>query len=149
MSFTDQINNDIKQAMLAKDSVSLNALRSIKSALLLAKTETGSGEITDETVLGILQKMVKQRKDSIAVFEQQNRADLAEEEKAQLNVVMKYLPKQLDESEIKAIVQAAVNESGASGIKDMGKVMGLVTKQIAGKADNKTVSAIVKELLGA
>lgn len=139
---------EIKNAMLAKDSVALAALRAIKSAFLLAQTDGSGKELTEEDEMTILNKMVKQRKDSIAVYEQQNRADLAEEEKAQLAVILKYLPAQMSDEELESLISNLIAELGASGMKDMGKVMGALQPKIAGKADGKTASSIVKKLLG-
>lgn len=148
MSLSSSINTEIKNAMLAKDSVALAALRAIKSAFLLAQTDGSGKELTEEDEMAILNKMVKQRKDSIAVYEQQNRADLAEEEKAQLAVILKYLPAQMSDEELESLISNLIAELGASGMKDMGKVMGALQPKIAGKADGKTASSIVKKLLG-
>jgi uncharacterized protein len=150
MSLEIQINNDIKQAMLAKDSRKLNALRAIKAALLLEKTgkDVSSGEIPESVELKLLQKLVKQRRESATIYVAQNRADLAEEEDFQAAIIEKYLPEQLSEEQIKAIVAAIITETGATSVKDMGKVMGAATKKVAGKADNQLISRIVKELLG-
>jgi len=148
MSLSSSINTEIKNAMLAKDSVALAALRAIKSAFLLAQTDGSGKELTEEDEMAILDKMVKQRKDSIAVYEQQNRADLAEEEKAQLAVILKYLPAQMSDEELESLISNLIAELGASGMKDMGKVMGALQPKIAGKADGKTASSIVKKLLG-
>lgn len=143
------INNDIKQAMLSKDKRKLEALRAIKAALLLEKTGAGIGgaEIPEEVELKLLQKLVKQRKESSILYKEQNRADLAEDEDYQASIIENYLPEQMSEEEIIAIVKAIVEETGASSMKDMGKVMGMASKKLAGKADNKTVSNIVKQLL--
>ncbi len=148
MSLSSSINTEIKNAMLAKDSVALASLRAIKSAFLLAQTDGSGKELTEEDELAILNKMVKQRKDSIAVYEQQDRADLAEEEKAQLAVILKYLPAQMSDEELESLISNLISELGASGMKDMGKVMGALQPKIAGKADGKTASSIVKKLLG-
>lgn len=148
MLLSSSINTEIKNAMLAKDSVALAALRAIKSAFLLAQTDGSGKELTEEDEMTILNKMVKQRKDSIAVYEQQNRADLAEEEKAQLAVILKYLPAQMSDEELESLISNLIAELGASGMKDMGKVMGALQPKIAGKADGKTASSIVKKLLG-
>lgn len=148
MSLSSSINTEIKNAMLAKDSVALAALRAIKSAFLLAQTDGSGKGLTEEDEMTILNKMVKQRKDSIAVYEQQNRADLAEEEKAQLAVILKYLPAQMSDEELESLISNLIAELGASGMKDMGKVMGALQPKIAGKADGKTASSIVKKLLG-
>ena len=139
----------MKEAMLSKNEAALRGLRAIKSAIILAKTAEGAGkgELTEEQEIAMLQKLLKQRKDSIAIFEQQGRADLAQKEKDEVAVIEKFLPQQLSADELKAIVQKIIAETGASGIKDMGKVMGMATKQLAGKADNKAVSEVVKGLL--
>lgn len=149
MTLTEQLNNDIKQAMLAKDSVKLAALRAVKSAVLLAQTSGKGTEVSDEDFLVIINKMVKQRQDSIDVYEQQNRPDLADEEKAQLAVVKAYLPPQMGDEELQAIVANIVARTGATAPTDFGKVMGAASKELAGKADNKRISEIIKRLLGA
>lgn len=138
----------MKAAMKAKDSQSLEALRSVKSALLLAQTETGSGKtLTEEEEIKLLQKQVKQRKDSAAIYKEQNRADLAEPELAQAEVIAQFLPKQLSEAEVRETVKQVIDETGATSMADMGKVMGLVTAKLAGKADGKTISTAVKSIL--
>lgn len=149
MSLEQQINNDIKAAMLAKEKDKLNALRAIKSAILLLKTEKGgSTELTTEAEMGLIQKLVKQRKESAELYKSQNRQDLYNEEMAQYEVIAQYLPKQLSVDEIKAVVQGLIAEHNISGIKEMGKLMGLTTKKLAGQADNKTIAEVVKGLLG-
>jgi hypothetical protein len=150
MSLAILINDDIKQAMLAKDRRKLEALRAIKAALLLAKTgkDISSGEIPEEVELSILQKLVKQRKESAVIYTDQNRADLAGEEIFQATIIEAYLPEQIGEDDLRAIVKGIVDQTGASTLKDMGKVMGMASKQLAGKADNKTISGIVREMLG-
>lgn len=149
MSLEQKINQDLKEAMLAKDRKKLEALRAIKAALLMEKTggDTGSSEIPESVEMKLLQKLVKQRKDSAALYHEQNRADLAEEEEFQSSIIEKYLPEQLSEEEITATVQAIIAETGASSMKDMGRVMGMVSKKLAGKADNKIISQIVKKML--
>ena len=148
MSLEQQINNDIKAAMLAKEKDKLNALRAIKSAILLLKTEKGgSTELTTEAEMGLIQKLVKQRKESAELYKSQNRQDLYNEEMAQYEVIAQYLPKQLSVDEIKAVVQGLIAEHNISGIKEMGKLMGLTTKKLAGQADNKTIADVVKGLL--
>ena len=138
----------MKEAMLAKNEAALRGLRAVKSAILLAKTSEGGGkDLTEEQEIAMLQKLIKQRKDSLAIFEQQGRADLAQKEKDEIIVIEKFLPQQLSADELKALIQKIISETGASGIKDMGKVMGMATKQLAGKADNKAVSEVVKGLL--
>jgi len=148
MSLEQTINSDIKTAMLAKDKKKLEALRAIKSAILLAKTDKGSsGDIDEDVEMKILQKLVKQRKDSAELYKTQGRNDLYEEEKFQLSVIEKYLPDQMSEDDVKKHVSGIISETGASSMKDMGKVMGMASKKLAGKADNKLIAAIVKELL--
>ncbi|MCK9451299.1 MAG: GatB/YqeY domain-containing protein [Bacteroidales bacterium] len=144
------INDDIKQAMRAKDTRKLAALRAIKAALLLEKTgkDVSSGEIPESVEIKLLQKLVKQRRESAAVYAEQNRAELAEEEDYQASIIEAYLPQQLSEEEIKLIVAEVIKETGASSIKDMGKVMGKATAKIAGRADNQQVSVIIKQILG-
>ncbi len=151
MSLTERINKDIKEAMLARDSKKLEALRAVKSALLLAKTDKKSsgGEISESIEMGILQKLVKQRKESAAIYMDKNRSELADEELFQANIIAEYLPKQMSEDEIQEAVKKIIDETGASSMKDMGKVMGVASKQLAGKADNRIISGIVKNLLGA
>lgn len=148
MALEQQIMGELKAAMVAKDEAALRSLRAIKAAILLAKTAEGaSGELTAEDEIKMLQKMVKQRKDSLEIYVQQNRPELAKKEEEEIAVIEKFLPKQLSEAELKEILTAIVAASGATGPADMGKVMGLATKQLAGKADGKTISALVKELL--
>jgi len=144
------INEDIKQAMLSKDKGKLEALRAIKAALLLEKTgkDVTSGEIPNEVELKMLQKLVKQRRESAEVYLAQNRPDLAEPELFQASIIEKYLPDQMSEDEIRAIVQQIITRTGAQGIRDMGKVMGMASKELAGKADNKSVAEIIRQLLG-
>ena len=143
------INNDLKQAMLAKDTKKLNALRAIKAALLLEKTgkDVSSAEIPETVELKLLQKLVKQRKESAAIYMANNRHELAEEELYQASIIEAYLPKQMSDDDVRTIVTEIIAETGANSIKDMGKVMGLASKKIAGQADNKTISEIVKQLL--
>ena len=150
MSLEDKIMADLKAAMLAKDEKSLRSLRAIKAAILNARTAEGSGGVLKEDdEIKLLQKLVKQRRDSLEIFEQQNRQDLATKEREEIEVIEKFLPKQLDVSELKEIIAGMVKASGASSPADMGKVMGLANKQLAGKADGKTIAGIVKELLTA
>lgn len=143
------INNDIKQAMLAKDIRKLNALRAIKAALLLEKTgkDVNSGIIPETVELKLLQKLVKQRKEAATIYTEQKRDDLAEEELYQAAIIEKYLPSQMSEEEVKSIVMEAIRATNASGIRDMGKVMGVASAKISGKADNQMVATIVKALL--
>lgn len=148
MSLEETINADLKTAMLAKDEPTVRGLRAIKAALILAKTEKGAGGVVSaEKEVQMLQKMLKQRRDSITDFEKANRADLVAKEQEELKVIEKYLPAMMGEEEVRAIVKKAIADSGATSQKEMGKVMGLVSKQVAGKADNKMVADIVKSLL--
>ncbi len=148
MSLQTKVMDALKEAMKAKDTIALESLRAIKSAILLAKTEAGAAaELAEEEELKLLQKLVKQRKDSAALYAQQGRNDLAEPELAQVAVIEKFLPKQLSEAEVTEAVKAIIAEVGATSAKDMGKVMGVATKQLAGKADGKLISDIVKKLL--
>lgn len=148
MSLQTKVMDALKEAMKAKDTIALESLRAIKSAILLAKTEAGAAaELAEEEELKLLQKLVKQRKDSAALYAQQGRNDLAEPELAQVAVIEKFLPKQLSEAEVTEAVKAIIVEVGATSAKDMGKVMGVATKQLAGKTDGKVISAIVKSLL--
>ncbi len=148
MSLQTKIMDVMKEAMRSKDTVALEALRAIKSELLLAQTATGSKEeISEADEIKILQRLVKMRKDSAEIFTKQNRPDLAEPELAQIAVIEQFLPAQLSEAEVEAIVSKIIAETGASGIASMGKVMGLATAQIGGQAEGKTISAIVKKLL--
>jgi len=148
MSLKQQIDNDIKQAMLAKNKEELEALRAIKSAILLAETEKGgSGDIAQDVEMKLLTKAAKQRKESIEIFAKEGRDDLAKKEQFQLDVISRYLPKQMSEAEITEEVKKIIAAVGAKGPQDMGKVMGTATKQLAGKADGKMISELVKKLL--
>jgi len=148
MSLEQKIQAELKTAMLAKDEKTVRSLRAIKAAIILAKTSEGAGgEIKEEDEIKLLQKLVKQRKDSLEIFTQQNRADLAQKEKEEIEVIEKFLPKQMSAEELKVIIANIIAETGASSPADMGKVMGVATKQLAGKADGKAISALVKELL--
>jgi uncharacterized protein YqeY len=148
MSLSTQIMEHIKDAMRAKDTVALEALRSIKSELLLSQTASGSKEeITEDEEIKLLQRLVKTRKESAKIYTEQNRPDLAEPELAQVAVIEKFLPAQLSEAEVEAVVAKIIAETGASGIAAMGKVMGLASAQLGGAAEGKTISAIVKKLL--
>ena len=148
MSLKTQIDNDIKKAMLAKNKEELEALRSIKSMILLAETEKGSvAEISSDTENKLLMKAAKQRKESADIFQQQNRADLAERELLQLEIITRYLPKQLSAGELEAELKSIIAEVGAKGPQDVGKVMGAATKKLAGKADGKMISEVAKKLL--
>lgn len=148
MSLETKVNEQIKEAMKAKAEATLRTLRAIKSALLLEKTSEGfSGEITTEAELKLLQKMAKQRKDSLAIFEQQNRADLAEKEREELVIIEGFLPAQMSPEELKVTLQGIIAELGANGPADMGKVMGVASKKLSGQADGKAISEAVKALL--
>ena len=141
------INQLIKEAMLAKDSVRLSSLRAIKSAFLVAQTEKGAGDLDDAAKQKIIQKQVKQRKDAAAIYLEQNRQDLADDEMAQVAILEEFLPEQLSEDKIREVVTAVIAQVGASSMSDMGKVMGTVNQQLAGKADGKLIAHIVKSLL--
>ena len=141
------INQLIKEAMLAKDSVRLSSLRAIKSAFLVAQTEKGAGDLDDAAKQKIIQKQVKQRKDAAAIYLEQNRQDLADDEMAQVAILEEFLPEQLSEDKIREVVTAVIAQVGASSMADMGKVMGTVNQQLAGKADGKLIAQIVKSLL--
>lgn len=141
------INQLIKEAMLAKDSVRLSSLRAIKSAFLVAQTEKGAGDLDDAAKQKIIQKQVKQRKDAAAIYLEQNRQDLADDELAQVAILEEFLPEQLSEDKIREVVTAIIAQVGASSMADMGKVMGSANQQLAGKADGKLIAQIVKSLL--
>jgi len=148
MTLFDQISEDIKAAMKARDKVRLETLRNIKKVFLEAKSAPGANDtLTDEAALKIIQKLAKQGRESAEVFTQQNRPDLAEGELAQVNVMEEYLPKQLSEQEIETAVKAIIEQLGATSMKDMGRVMGTASKQLAGKADGGIIAGIVKRLL--
>ncbi|WP_345947858.1 MULTISPECIES: GatB/YqeY domain-containing protein [unclassified Mucilaginibacter] len=148
MSLTTKIDQDIKQAMLAKQEARLRGLRAIKSALLLAKTEKGvAEEVTEETEIKVLQKLVKQRKESAEIYQAQNRPDLYQIEKEEMEVIEAYLPQQMSREEIETYLKDLISRVGATSVKDMGKVMGAANKELAGKADGKTISEVVKQLL--
>jgi len=148
MSLEQQIMTEMKEAMKARNEGVLRALRGIKAEIIKAKTEPGAtGEIDEATEQKFLQKMMKQRKDSLEIFEKQGREDLATKEREEIAVIEKFLPKQLNETELKEIIKTIITQTGASSPADMGKVMGVASKQLAGKADGKIISGIVKELL--
>ncbi len=147
MGLFETINTDIKNAMLAKEKEKLEALRSIKAAFMVAKTEKANSELTEEREIIIVQKLVKQRLDTAEVYKQNNRPELAEKEEAEAKIISVYLPKQLTEDEITTEVKAVIEQTNASSMKDMGKVMGITSKKLAGKADGKVISNIVKQLL--
>jgi uncharacterized protein len=149
MGLEQKIMAEMKDAMKSKNEAVLRGLRAIKAEIIKAKTEPGAGgEIDEATEQKFLQKMMKQRKDSLTIFEQQGRADLAAKEREEMEVIERFLPKQLSEDEIKEAVSKIITEVGATSAADMGKVMGVASKQLAGVADGKTISAIVKQLLG-
>ncbi len=147
MSMEQQIQQDIKAAMLAKEKTRLESLRAIKAAILLAKTADGSESIADEAVVKIIQKLVKQRKETAEIYRQQNREELAAQELAEAAAMEVYLPKQLSEEELEAELKKIIAQVGATGPQDMGKVMGTATKALAGKAEGRMISALVKKLL--
>lgn len=148
MNLEQKIMAELKTAMLAKDEKALRSLRAIKAAILLAKTAEGAGgKLKEEDEIKLLQKLVKQRKDSLEIYQQQNRTDLAQKEQEEIEVIEKFLPKQLSSEELKTLLAKIIAEVGATSPADIGKVMGAATKQLAGKADGKTISVMVKELL--
>ncbi|MCD4747185.1 MAG: GatB/YqeY domain-containing protein [Bacteroidales bacterium] len=149
MTLEKAINEDIKAAMLSKDKKKLEALRAVKAELLLVKTgkDINSNLIPEEVEIKLLQKLVKQRKESAELYKSQNRDDLADVELFQASIIEKYLPEQMSEDELEKILENIISETGAQSIKDMGKVMGIANKQLAGKADNKTIAGIIKEML--
>ncbi len=148
MSLLNNLTEELKIAMRAKDVLKLEALRAIKSAILLVQTSSGAGaDLSEDEEIKLLQKLVKQRKDSAAIFKEQNREDLAAPEEAQAAVIAQFLPEQMSEAEVEKVIEGVIALSGADGMKDMGKVMGMASKQLAGKADGKTISNIVKAKL--
>ncbi len=147
MSLEQSIMADLKTAMLTKNEAGLRAIRAIKSAILLAKTSAGGNEMSAEDEVKMLQKLVKQRQESISIYETQQREDLAAPEREEVAIISKYLPEMMSEDDVRNAVKAAIEQTGAKSPAEMGKVMGVVTKALAGKADNKMVSALVKELL--
>ena len=148
MSLEEKVMADLKTAMLAKDEKSLRSLRAIKAALINLKTsESFGGQVKEEDEIKLLQKLVKQRKESLEIYEKQQRSDLAEKEKEEIDVIEKFLPKQMSHEELKEVIAGIVKQTGASSQADMGKVMGMANKQLAGKADGKTIAVIVKEIL--
>ena len=147
MSLEEKINSDLKDAMRAKDAVALRGIRAIKSAILIQKTDGSGVDLNEESEIKLLQKLVKQRKDSLAIYEQQNRPELAATEREEIDVIERYLPKKMSDDELEAALKQIIAHTGASGMKDMGKVMGMASKQFAGQADGQTISAFVKKLL--
>jgi uncharacterized protein YqeY len=148
MSLEQKVMTDLKTAMLAKDEKALRSLRAIKAAIILAKTAEGAGgEIKEEDEVKLLQKLIKQRKDSLEIYKGQQRSDLADKEQEEITIIEKFLPKQMSPDELKTVLQKIIAETGAISPADTGKVMGVATKQLAGKADGKSISTMVKELL--
>lgn len=148
MSLEEKVMSLMKEAMKSKDEATLRSVRAIKAEIIKAKTDPGAnGVINEETELKLLQKLVKSRKDSLLIYEQQNRPDLAAKESEEISVIEKFLPAQMSEAEVKAAVEAIIAQVGAAGPQDLGKVMGMATKQLAGQADGKVISAIAKTLL--
>ena len=148
MSLESKLTTDLKVAMKAKDKVALRTIRAIKAAIMIIKTD-GSGTVLDEAgEIKLLQKLAKQRKESLDIYEKQNREDLALPEREEIEVIERYLPKQMETSDLKSFIQGVIEKTGASSMKDMGKVMGMANKELAGRADGKAISAVVKELLG-
>ena len=148
MSLQTEVMTKLKEAMKAKDKIALESLRAIKSALLLAQTSGDAKELSSEDEIKLVQKLVKQRKDSAALYQEQGREDLATPELEQVAILEQFLPEQMGEDELKAIVAEIITKVGATSMKDMGKVMGMASKQLAGKADGKAISNVVKALLG-
>jgi uncharacterized protein YqeY len=148
MSLEQKVMTELKTAMLAKDEKSLRSLRAIKAAILLAKTSEGAGgQLKEDDEIKLLQKLIKQRKDSLEIYQQQKRTDLAQKEQEEIEVIGKFLPAQMSSEELQNEIKKIIAEAGATSPSDMGKVMGVATKKLAGKADGKTISAVVKELL--
>lgn len=148
MALQEKIDQDIKSAMLAKDNAKLRGLRAIKAALLVAKTEKNAAEtLSENTEIKVLQRLVKQRRESADIYKQQNREDLFQIENEEIEVIESYLPKQLEREEVEHIIRSVISETGATSMKDMGKVMGLANQKLAGQADGKTIAELVKTLL--
>lgn len=148
MRLINKIDQDIKQAMLAKEKDKLVALRAVKSELLIARTEKGSSELSEDAENKLLQKLVKQRKDSAEIYQKQNRSDLAEKELDEAKIIESYLPAQMSDNELTDSIKVIIDEVGASTMADMGKIMGIATKKLAGKAEGKAIADKVKSLLG-
>ena len=148
MSLEAKVTQDLKAAMKAKDDAAKRGIRAIKSAILLLKTDGSGNEITEEIEIKLLQKLVKQRKESFEIFKKEGREELAQKEQEEISIIEKYLPKQMDEATLTGVLEKIIAETGASSMRDMGKVMGMATKQLAGQADGKLISQIVKKLLG-
>jgi uncharacterized protein YqeY len=147
MNLEIKINNDLKEAMKNKDQAALRGIRAIKAAILLFKTDGSGQELNEEKEIKLLQKLMKQRQDSLDIYVKQNRDDLAIIEREEMEIIQRYLPEQMNETELKNVIQNIISETGASGIKDMGKVMGLASQKLSGKADGKTIAALVKDSL--
>jgi hypothetical protein len=148
MALEQKVMAELKTAMLAKDEAALRGLRAIKAAIILAKTSEGAGgELREADETKLLQKLVKQRKDSLAIYQEQHRADLAKKEEEEIAIIERFLPQQLDETTLRTIISTIIAETGATSPADIGKVMGAATKQLAGQADGKTINAIARELL--
>ena len=148
MSLEQKINDDLKTAMKAKDQAALRGIRAIKSAILLAKTDGSGNELDEAGEIKILQKLVKQRKDSLEIYQKQNRDDLALTEREEIEIIERYLPVQLSDEELRKIIAEIISKTGAESMKDMGKVMGVASARLAGKADGKAIASVVRELLG-
>lgn len=147
MTLEQRITTDMKEAMKAKDKAALRGIRAIKSAILLKKTDGSDGVITPEDEIKLVQKLVKQRQDSLSIYEEQGREDLAVTEREEIEILNKYLPEQMSPEKLREFISGLITKTGASSMKDMGKVMGMASKELAGKADGKTISSVVKELL--
>ena len=147
MNLEQRIMPDLKEAMKSKDQAALRGIRAIKAAILLAKTDGSGQELNQEREIKLLQKLVKRRQDSYDIFKKEGREELAQKEKEEIEVIKKYLPEQIGEEELKQVISAIIEETGASSMKDMGRVMGLASKQLAGKSDGKTISTLVKSML--
>lgn len=148
MTLEQKIANDLKEAMKSKDQAAMRAIRAIKAAILLFKTDGSGEELTPEKEIKLLQKLVKQRQDSLDIYTKQGREDLAVVEREEIEVIQRYLPEQLSEAKLKEVIAGIIAETGATSVKEMGKVMGVANQQLAGKADGKMIAAVVKELLG-
>ncbi|MEO6168388.1 MAG: GatB/YqeY domain-containing protein [Chitinophagales bacterium] len=147
MNLEEKINADLKLAMLGKDEAGLRAIRAIKSAILLSKTEKDAKELDNDSEIKLLQKLVKQRRDALEIYEKEKREDLAKKEREEIAIIEKYLPQQMNADSLRLVLKKIIEDTGAKTPQDMGKVIGMASKQLAGKADGKTISAIVKELL--
>jgi uncharacterized protein len=147
MSLEAKINNDLKEAMKAKDQIALRGIRAIKSAILILKTDGTGEEVNEEKEIKLLQRLVKQRKESLDIYEKQNREDLAVKEREEIAIIEKYLPAQMGAEELENIIKQIIEQTGAESMKDMGKVMGIASQKLAGKADGKAISTVVKTLL--